>query len=144
LPDDPALPARPGAYLLSLRLEAPLSLRGRFAGTVLPPGRYAYAGNARGPGGLKARLARHLRADKKAHWHIDQLTAASRIDAIGYAEDLDECALLTAAAALAGAHAPVPGFGSSDCRRCTAHMVAVANPLAIPIRWLVRGRDFQD
>jgi Uri superfamily endonuclease len=42
--------------------------------TELTAGRFLYCGSANGPGGLSARLARHMRHGKSVHWHIDQLT----------------------------------------------------------------------
>jgi len=39
----------------------------------LLPGYYIYIGSAFGPGGVRARMLRHLRADKPKHWHIDYL-----------------------------------------------------------------------
>ena len=48
----------------------------RFGKLTLAAGQYAYVGSAHGPGGLRARVGRHLRAEKPLHWHIDYLTAA--------------------------------------------------------------------
>ncbi len=62
---DEPVPSGPGAYVLIIELPAPLALD--IAGLPrarLAPGRYAYCGSAYGPGGLKARIGRHLRADK--------------------------------------------------------------------------------
>jgi Uri superfamily endonuclease len=47
---------------------------GRKPRTELSAGRYFYCGSAKGPGGLRGRLARHMRRGKPVHWHIDQLT----------------------------------------------------------------------
>jgi len=55
----------PGAYILSIDLAVPLALDiPKFGAATLAPGRYAYCGSAYGPGGLRARIARHLRRDK--------------------------------------------------------------------------------
>ncbi len=119
-----AIPAGPGAYVLSIRLDAALALdMPAFAGATLAPGTYAYCGSAYGPGGLAARIARHMRKSKPAHWHIDRLTALGRIVAVGVAPRGRECDLVDLLLAR-GAAVPVPGFGSSDCRRCAAHLVA--------------------
>ncbi len=60
--DAASLPAAPGAYLLPMTIAQPLSLRIRtLTPAVLPPGRYVYAGNARGRGGIRARVKPHLR-----------------------------------------------------------------------------------
>ena len=57
----------PGSYVLVLHISrvAQLGAHGSKAGF------YCYADSARGPGGLRARLSRHLRQHKKPHWHID-------------------------------------------------------------------------
>ncbi len=124
-PDDCAgLPSEPGAYVLLITLSE--QHRGRFAGKdfTLEPGRYAYCGSAKGPGGIAARVGRHFRRDKKAHWHIDQLTiAAASISALAYPGQ-GECALM-ARLVEAGASVPFPGFGSSDCRLCAAHLACL-------------------
>jgi len=125
-------PASPGAYLLVIDLDRPLTFPiagGRIA--ALPPGRYAYCGSARGLGGLAARVARHLRHDKLAHWHVDHLTRAGRIVAVGILSDGRECALFDAVSQLSGAEIPVPGLGSSDCARCAAHLAA-GGPAFLP------------
>jgi Uri superfamily endonuclease len=120
------LPRQGGAYLLVLELQRPLTLRlaGR-AAVTLDPGHYAYCGSAYGPGGIAARVARHRRRDKALRWHIDRLTAASEIVAVTAVPGGTECALFDRVAASAGAWVPLPGFGSSDCRRCAAHLAAV-------------------
>ncbi len=124
--DARALPGEPGAYLLAVRLDRPLALDLRGVGTaILAPGSYAYCGSARGSGGIRARVARHLRADKRPHWHVDRLTAAGRVTAVAVAPGGSECALFAAVSALPGACVPAPGFGSSDCRTCAAHLVRV-------------------
>jgi len=71
------LKAIPGTYALILHLSKKLERieigkLGRFA---FDAGFYVYVGSAFGPGGLKARLQRHLRTDKPLHWHIDLLSA---------------------------------------------------------------------
>ncbi len=120
-------PAAPGAYVLVIDLAAPLTLtNARADGHVLPPGTYAYCGSAGGPGGLRARIARHLRQAKPLRWHVDALTVAGRVVSVGWTLDVTECALLGRVLALPGSRVPVPGFGSSDCRRCPAHLVTVA------------------
>jgi Uri superfamily endonuclease len=48
----------------------------------LVPGRYIYAGSAYGPGGLKARVSRHMRRAKRSQWHIDQLTKTGKVGSL--------------------------------------------------------------
>jgi len=123
--DAAAIPAIAGAYLLLIRLDAPLRPAIRtLPPTILPPGAYVYAGSARGPGGLRARIARHLRRDKAIRWHVDHLSAAAR-EIIAFAvPGARECALCRALAATPRFHVPIPGFGSSDCRICPSHLLA--------------------
>ncbi len=126
------IPSLPGAYLLVIDLGRPLTFTIAGKRTVtLPPGRYAYCGSARGPGGLAARLARHLRSGKSAHWHVDRLTRAGRVVAIGLCPHGRECALFDAVSQLPGVSIPAPGLGSSDCDRCAAHLAAVG-PAFLP------------
>lgn len=122
-------PARGGAYVLVLHLDRPLSFGlARKTTASFEPGTYVYSGSAYGPGGIRARLARHFRRDKKLHWHVDRLTvAASGMEAIAV-EAGSECEIIER---LAGSNAFVPvvaGFGSSDCSRCTAHLLQWLGP----------------
>lgn len=117
------LAGRKGAYLLVLALDRRLDLAIGGRPASLAPGLYAYCGSAYGPGGLAARLSRHLRPGKKPHWHIDRLTAAGSI-AAAYAQPTGrECDLVAALCRLTGATIPLPGFGSSDCRVCPSHLL---------------------
>jgi Uri superfamily endonuclease len=124
--DPGALPDAAGAYVMAIRLTDPLALDMRGTGAaVLAPGTYAYCGSARGPGGIRARVARHLRRDKRPHWHVDRLTAAGQVTAVAPSPGGSECALFAALRRLPGAQVPAPGFGSSDCKTCSAHLVRV-------------------
>ncbi len=131
-----ALPSGTGAYILMIELDATLEPAiARLGPARLPAGRYAYCGSAYGPGGLRARIARHLRAAKRAHWHIDRLTGAGRIVAVYGLPGGRECALFASLLATPGARVPLRGFGSSDCRTCPAHLAVV--PAAFDARRLV-------
>ncbi len=123
---DSPFPTAPGAYALVIRLERNFSDEvGAFGQVDLAAGHYLYLGSARGPGGLAARLRRHLRAGKKRHWHVDALTAAGTVEAVLVVPGGSECDLVAWALDWPGIHIPRPGFGSSDCRRCMAHLLAV-------------------
>ena len=116
-------PADKGAYLLLLRLDAPLDLRLLHSEIRLCSGYYVYAGNAYGSGGIGARLRRHLRRDKRLHRHIDRLTGiADAIHAFAV-PDGHECVIVAQLLATGRFDVPVPGFGSSDCRHCEAHLL---------------------
>ncbi len=117
--------AVPGAYVLVLDLARPCAFETRLLGTIeLAPGGYLYCGSARGPGGLRARIARHLRADKALHWHIDHLTRHAAVEDVIALPGRFECELVDRLRALPGVGVPVAGFGSSDCRRCPAHLLS--------------------
>jgi len=117
-----------GAYILYLQIKNPLKLDVGSLGTAsFPAGLYAYVGSARG--GITARMARHRRlAETKAgkiHWHIDRLLAHPQTvwarETI--LENGRECKVSKKIASQKGVTAPVPGFGSSDCRSgCAAHL----------------------
>ena len=93
--DERELPTTPGAYVLFIGLERAVALGATSLDPrTLAPGRYVYCGSAYGPGGLGARLRRHLRTDKAVRWHVDHLTAAGRIFALGLAPGGRECALV--------------------------------------------------
>lgn len=111
-----------GAYLLLLRLDRPVpfsrgTMQARLSGPLL------YAGSAHGPGGIRARLMRHFRPDKKAHWHVDELTKAATPLAALSLTGGSECAIVDRLIR-SGLYEPaLAGFGSSDCRRCAAHLL---------------------
>ncbi len=121
-------PVSGGAYLLLLRLPGPVTIAiGKIAGE-LPGGWYAYAGSARGPGGIRARLRRHFRRDKRLHWHIDRLTTlADRLSAFAVPGG-NECALRRLVADSGLGAVAIPGFGSSDCAACPAHLLRWSDP----------------
>jgi Uri superfamily endonuclease len=119
------LPVDHGAYVLEWQLREALSVPVRGGPAVeLGPGRVVYVGSAWGPGGLVARVGRHLRpASRRDHWHVDRLTRAARPDRVGWRVGGRECDVVEMLLA-EGWTTPVPGFGASDCRRCVAHLVA--------------------
>ncbi|WP_346894342.1 GIY-YIG nuclease family protein [uncultured Roseibium sp.] len=121
------LPVGPGTYGLLLRLLQPVTLElARLGNPVLAPGLYLYCGSANGPGGVRARLGRHLRPDKAVRWHVDYLSCIAEEIAGFVVPETTECSLRQKASALLNAQAPVPGFGSSDCRICPAHLLLLA------------------
>lgn len=121
-PDAAALPIAKGAYALLLRLQSATPLPDRFGG-VLAPGVYCYLGSAYGSGGIRARCQWHLRGNKSKRWHIDWLTTQAETIGVVARPGLTECMLTTALLELPGVTVPVDGFGSSDCRRCPAHLL---------------------
>lgn len=130
------VPDRPGTYVLILHLpRSAENVRiGRLGCFRFPSGWYAYVGSARGPGGLAARLARHLRSLKPLHWHVDYLRVQARPVQTWYAAGTQkrECAWARALSSLPGASIPVPRFGASDCH-CLAHLIHFATLPALAI-----------
>lgn len=123
---DRQLPSGGGAYGLILKIDRPIRFESKLVCGELSPGIYVYAGNANGPGGIRARLRRHARPLKRIRWHVDQLTVdASRV-AAAVIPGADECDVVAWVQQQPGASFPLPGFGSSDCKRCCAHLLLVA------------------
>lgn len=119
------LPDQPGTYVLIMNLPRPVALHiGRLGRFRFPAGWYAYVGSACGPGGLAARLRRHLHASKVCHWHVDYLRTHALPVQVWYAvgNHERECTWAQMLAELPGASIPAPRFGASDCR-CPAHLV---------------------
>lgn len=112
--------------MLVLRLDRWMTLDiPTLPATEIGPGRYAYVGSARGPGGIRARVRRHLRRHGKRHWHVDRLTAVAAVEAVHTFPGAEECDVVAALRAGIGCGVPAAGFGSSDCRRCQAHLLAL-------------------
>lgn len=121
------IPRAPGIYSLLIVVGESLTVRiGSLGVLTIPTGNYVYLGSAKGPGGLRARIARHLSKNKKIRWHIDYILAAGpvRIDTIVFAQESyrREC-VLTPSLEESGFTHPRKGLGSSDCRSCTSHFL---------------------
>jgi len=106
-------------YQLHIRVPCPVRIQvGRLGMFNFPEGDYLYTGSARR--GLVARVARHLRREKRCRWHIDYLLTHPGVTVrhVTYS-DMAECDLNRAS----GGTIPVPGFGASDCRAgCGSHL----------------------
>ena len=123
-------PSLLGSYVLVLTLASPTAITVGSLGSVrFPKGYYAYVGSALGPGGLAARLGRHLAPVARQHWHIDALRSRARPVAVWSAvgRERRECAWAQALSALPGVLTPAPGFGSADCR-CSTHLFHFDSP----------------
>ena len=130
------LPSRPGSYLLLIKILSVTTIEWRASEYALRPGWYLYAGSARGPGGMRARVLRHMRAQKRSHWHIDKITRQTTPTAAICYTTQDECGLVadlaadlvststTSPAVPGDFDFPLPGFGSSDCKNCNSHFLA--------------------
>lgn len=132
----------PGTYALLLRAtdERPIEV-GALDTVTVKPGVYVYVGSAFGPGGVRARVQRHARADGTPHWHVDYLRAVTTLDAVWYTHDSTrrECAWASVLRDLPTARLPLVGFGASDCN-CPAHLVALrAEPSFSDVRERIRA-----
>lgn len=118
------LPKEPGTYALILGLENDTTIPiGRLGQFDFPAGYYIYVGSAFGPGGLSARLRRHVTGAGRRHWHIDYLRQGAIPLQIWFLAGPPhrEHAWARLFEAMEEAATPVPGFGASDCR-CPAHL----------------------
>ncbi len=127
-------PPAPGTYALLIRVAEPIEITpGRLGTFQLDSGWYVYVGSALGPGGLAARVGRHLRpaGEKRPCWHIDYLTAQVSVSQVVWVvgDERRECQWARWLLALPGASAPIPGFGASDCD-CPAHLIRLADAAA--------------
>jgi Uri superfamily endonuclease len=120
----------PGTYALVCRAVrlGRLSI-GRLGTLEVEAGFYVYLGSAFGPGGIRARVAHHLRAGRRRHWHADYLWPALRIEEIWYSHDTarreHEWARLLRG--LRAFSVPLARFGASDCR-CETHLLHNQEP----------------
>jgi len=110
-----------GVYVLIIEVGRPMEIEiGQLRKVKFEPGTYAYVGSALG--GIEARLWRHLRRKKRAHWHIDHLLGYQDVRVKGaYVLETTEAMECRVAQALAREFPIVSGFGSSDCR-CKGHL----------------------
>jgi len=108
-----------GTYLLIITLPKDTTVMVGKQGLLhFKKGCYAYVGSALN--GLDQRIQRHLRADKKIHWHIDYLLPFTEIVDIFYKENnrREECRI---AQSLEKNFAGMPDFGWNDCS-CRSHL----------------------
>jgi Uri superfamily endonuclease len=119
-----------GTYILVMHnnsREATVQV-GRLSDLSLKTGWYLYVGSAFGPGGLMARIERHLRKKKRRHWHIDYLLAKISVQRVWYivADRKLEHRWAAALLSQSGATIAMPGFGASDCS-CKSHLLYFRN-----------------
>lgn len=109
-----------GTYALLVHVPYELALSvGELGKVNFKPGYYSYIGSALG--GLEKRVSRHLREEKKIHWHIDHLLIHARaVDVVvARSGERKECAVVKE---LAKNLPTVRGFGASDCK-CESHLL---------------------
>jgi len=98
----------------------------------LIPGYYVYVGSAFGPGGLRARVQRHINESKKKYWHIDYIKLFTQPLEIWYSYEPVIREHQWAEIIKISKHSGIlmKGFGSSDCS-CVTHLFFMkTQPLA--------------
>ena len=129
--DSNNLPNALGAYILLIELDGAVVVHlPKRREATLPAGRYLYCGSAYGPGGIKARVGRHMIRHKNIRWHVDQLTTAGTVLGAWTFPGENECVLV---GKLSGLPVPIPGFGSSDCRACKSHLLFWPDGFELPL-----------
>lgn len=119
-----AVEPRPGTYALVLSVREDGVVRiGRLGTLPLHHGFYVYVGSALGRGGVRARLAHHLRMSSSPHWHIDYLRPHATLEEVWYCHDgaTWEHQWARCLGTQPGASIPLAGFGASDCG-CDSHL----------------------
>lgn len=111
----------PNATTYQLIIDVPAPLRiavGRLGQFSFPAGKYCYTGPAKT--NLEARVARHLRREKKLRWHIDYLLCQRRVRVIDVVRhNTPEC---TVNQQVTG-RVVAAKFGASDCKSgCISHL----------------------
>lgn len=120
------LPLSTGAYAILLRLDEKVVFSRRSGFDSFEPGWYVYAGSAYGPGGLRARIARHLKRSKTLRWHIDHLTSVAATAQAIAIKGGNECAIVGTLIGSGLFVCTANGFGASDCTTCQSHLLRPA------------------
>ena len=108
-----------GAYALLIELGEPLRVKAGTKSALLAPGGYVYCGSAKGPGGIGG-AARTTYAARQTGALACGSADECRYDSGAWVfPGRSECEVNEE---LAGWPIPLDGFGSSDCRRCRAHL----------------------
>jgi Uri superfamily endonuclease len=108
-----------GSYILLIEAKKDMNIIiGKLGKIFFKKSFYVYIGSALNS--LESRINRHLRSNKKIHWHIDYLLKYGDIIDVFYKENLkrEECKI-------SGEFEKklhfLKGFGCSDCK-CNSHL----------------------
>ena len=115
-----------GTYCLLIQLKHDSKITiGKLGEIEFKNGYYVYVGSALNS--LEGRIKRHLRDDKKLHWHVDYLLADENAEIVDVVFTIDdrkwECDL---ASQIAENGSKIDGFGCSDCK-CDSHLFFFEN-----------------
>ncbi|MBN1903375.1 GIY-YIG nuclease family protein [Candidatus Sumerlaeota bacterium] len=122
----------PGCYQLLIHLEKERRIGiGKLGRFYFPAGWYIYTGSALG--GMTQRISRHLRKEKRLHWHIDYLLQYAQVKGVKkcLTTRRKECSLSVQLFKRYKAEIIVKKFGSSDCR-CDTHLAYFEEKPDIP------------
>lgn len=112
-----------GLYVMVLELKENRRIKpGKLPETEFKRGTYLYVGRAKR--GLRERLERHLRKNKKLFWHIDYFLQVAKLTDIWVKlNSFNECRMVSQIRKfLKRSEIPQKKFGASDCR-CPGHLL---------------------
>ena len=116
-----------GIYVLEIYAPSPFEVAiKKFSEVHFPKGYYYYIGSAQK--NLGHRINRHLKLNKKLHWHIDYITSNIKINikSILIFKDFPrdfECKLTGELQDQFSLIHIAKGFGNSDCNICESHLL---------------------
>lgn len=114
------------ALIMDCRVKKKVEV-GKLGSISLMPGYYIYVGSAFGPGGLRARVHRHISESQKKHWHLDYIKLFTQPLEIWYSYEPVIREHQWAGIIKMSKHSRMlmKGFGSSDCS-CETHLFFMA------------------
>jgi len=121
-----ATDVKSGIYILEIFAEQPFNLSiKKFSNINFEEGYYYYVGSAQK--NFYHRVKRHLRKEKKIHWHIDHLTTISsnKIKRIFFEENQPkdlETKIADELSHFPKIIVPAKGFGNSDDPKSESHL----------------------
>ena len=112
-------------YCLVLHLGESKKIRvGKLGEFVFPSGYYVYTGSAKNS--INSRISRHLRKEKRKHWHIDYFLEESKVILVFITNKYGECELNEKVFEIGKGKRVAKGFGSSDCK-CESHLALITD-----------------
>ncbi len=108
-----------GVYVLVIELDKDATIEVGALGRIdFSSGYYTYVGSAQK--GVESRVERHIREEKKKHWHIDYILENAEIIQVftHRGEKEEECKM---ADFIDGFSEAIEDFGCSDCN-CISHL----------------------
>ena len=122
-----------GIYILELYAKDKFRIDiKKFQNTILKSGFYYYIGSAQK--NLSQRIERHFKTDKKIHWHIDHLTANTKVTlkkvyVLPDAPKNLEKEIANIFPEVFGGEIFLTGFGNSDTKGTITHLFYRSKPI---------------